>query len=46
MHTTIHKIDKPQGFTVQHRELYIQYLVITYNRKEPEKEYIYIYMHN
>ena len=33
-YTIMHKIDKQQGPTVQHRELYIQYLVITYNGKE------------
>ena len=37
--TTIYKIDKQQGPTVQHRN-YVQYLVITYNGKEYEKEYI------
>ena len=36
--TTIYKIDKQQGPTVQHRN-YVQYLVITYNGKEYEKEY-------
>ena len=35
--------DEQQGSTVQHRELYIQYLII-YNGKESEKEYIYIYI--
>ena len=35
----MHKIDKQQGPTVQHRELYVQYLVITYNGKE--FKYIY-----
>ena len=37
-HYYIYKIDKQQGPTVEHRELY--YLVITYNGKESE---IYIY---
>ena len=37
MQTTIHKINKQQGFT----EKYIQYLIITFNGKEAE--YIYIY---
>jgi len=41
MHPTICKIDEQQGPTVSHRELYIQYLVITYNGKEYEKEGIY-----
>ena len=52
-HTIIHKIDKPQGPIVQHRELYIQYLIITYNGKACKyihisnigKFYIYIYTH-
>ena len=40
-HTTIYKIDKQQGPTIQYRN-YIQYLVKTYNGKGSEKEYIYI----
>ena len=39
--TTIYKIDKQQGLTVD-TENYIQYLVISYNGKESEKEYTYI----
>ena len=39
--TTVHKIDKPQGFTVQPGN-YIQCLVITDNGKESEKEWIYV----
>ena len=31
--TTIYKIDKQQGSTVQHRK-YIQYLIIIYNGKK------------
>ena len=38
-HSIMHKIDKQQGPTVQHRELYVQYLVMTYNGKE--FKYIY-----
>ena len=41
--TTICKIDKQQISTVWHRELF-QYLVVAYNGKESEKEYIYIYI--
>ena len=37
IHTTMYKIDKQQGPTKQHRD-YIQFLVITYNGKESEKE--------
>ena len=40
-HVTIYKIDNQQGPTVQHRELY-QYLVLTQNGNDSEKEYIYI----
>ena len=36
-------LDKQQGSTVQHRELYIKYLIITYNRKESLKVYMYIH---
>ena len=39
----IHKTDKQQGFTVQHREIYS--LVITYKGKVSEKEYVCIYIH-
>ena len=39
--TTIYKTDKQQDPTVQHRE-HIQYLVINYNGKEYEKQYIYV----
>ena len=39
MHTTIYKTDNQQGPTAQHRELYSQYVVMTYKRKENEKEY-------
>ena len=35
----MYKKDKQQGPTVQHRN-YIQYLVIIYNGKESEKEYV------
>ena len=45
MQTIIYRMDKLQGPTVQHRELYIQYPVINHNWKEDEKEYIYIFMH-
>ena len=41
IHTTIYKIDKQQGPTVQHRQLF-KYLVISYNGKESEKIYIHI----
>ena len=44
MHTTIYKIGKPQGPTVEHRELYSN-IVIIYNGKESEKTYIYICIH-
>ena len=44
MHTTIYKIHKPQGPTVEHRELYSN-IVIIYNGKESEKPYIYMYTH-
>ena len=44
MHTTIYKIDKQQGLYSTGN--YTQYLVITDNGKEPEKEYIYIYKYN
>ena len=40
IHTTIYKIDKQQGPTMQTRKL--QYLEIMYNGKESEKEYIYL----
>ena len=43
MHTTIYKIGKPQGPTVEHRELYSN-IVIICNGKESEKPYIYIYI--
>ena len=42
IHTIIYKIDKQQGPTDSTGN-YIQYLVITYNGKESEREYIYIY---
>ena len=42
IHTTIYKIDK-QGPTACSTWNYIQYLVITYNGKESEKENIYVY---
>ena len=35
------KIDKQQGFTVEHREQYSKSL-ITYNGKDSEKDYIYM----
>ena len=41
MDTTIYKIGK-QGPNVYSTGNYIQYLVITYNGKESEKEQIYI----
>ena len=41
-HIAIHKTDKQQGFTVQHREIYS--LVITYKGKVSEKEYVCIYI--
>ena len=42
IHTTVYKIDKQCGPTVQHRENYIQYLIINHNGKEYEKGYIYV----
>ena len=39
---TLYKIDKQQGLIILQRELIIQYLIITYNGKKSEKEYIYI----
>ena len=39
MHTTIYKIGKQQGPTVEHRER----LVITYEGKDSGKEYVYMY---
>ena len=44
IYTTIYKIGKQQGPTVQHRE-YIQYFVINHNGKEYEKEYIHTHTH-
>ena len=41
IYTLLYIIDKPQGPTVKHRELY-SISVITYNGKESEKEHIYI----
>ena len=35
--TTINRMDKQQGFTVQHGD-YIQYPLTNYNGKEQEKE--------
>ena len=47
MHTSIRKTDNPQNLLISTGN-YIQYLVISYNGKESEKEYIhkfsYIYM--
>ena len=43
IHTTTHKAGKQQGPLVQHRD-YTQYPVETSNRKEFEKEYIYVYI--
>ena len=40
MQTSIYRMNKQQGPTVLHRELYIQYPVIHHNGKEYEKEYI------
>ena len=43
-HITIHKTDKQQGFTVQHREIYS--LVITYNGKVLKKSmYVYTFIY-
>ena len=39
----IYKIDKQQGPTVQQRELHSISYNNTYNGKESEKEYIYVY---
>jgi hypothetical protein len=39
----VYKIDNQQGPTAQHRE-YIQYLIITDNGRESEKEWIYVYV--
>ena len=47
MHTTIHKIDKHQGFTVEHRELYsISYnkTIMEKNQEKKECGYIHIYV--
>ena len=44
---TLYKIDKQQGLIILQRELIIQYLIITYNRKKSEqKKNIYIYTYN
>ena len=47
MQATVYKIDKQQGPTVQHRELYSLSCEKNYNGKEYEKVYIcvYIYIH-
>ena len=42
-HTTIYKIDNNKDLLYSTGN-YIQYLVITYNGKESEKECIYIYI--
>ena len=42
IHTTIYKIDKPQGPILDSTRNHPQYLIITYNGKESEKEYIYM----
>ena len=44
MHTTLYKIDKQQGFTVYHRELYSIFCNNLYMGKESEKEWIYVYV--
>ena len=41
---TIYKIDKPLNSTLHSTGSSLQYLVITSNVKESEKEYIYIYI--
>ena len=41
LQTIIYRIDKQQGPTVQHRELY-SISLINHNGKEYEKEYMYI----
>ena len=43
IHTSICKIDNQQGPTVSTGK-YTQYLMITYNEKDTEKQYIYIYV--
>ena len=48
MNASIYKVEKQQGPTYSTGD-YIQYLVITYNGKESEKEWrsfsVYIYIH-
>ena len=47
MHTTIYKIDKQQGFTLQHRELYlISYNKLQWKRIGKKNIDICIYMYN
>ena len=41
MQTIIYRMGKQQGPIVQHRN-YIQYPVMNHNRKEYEKEYMYV----
>ena len=43
VHTTIYKINNKD--LLYSTGSYIQYLIITYNGKESEKEYIYSYIH-
>ena len=40
----MYKIDKQQGFTIQHRDC-IQYFVIIYMGKESKNIYTHIYTH-
>ena len=44
-HTTMYKIDNQQGPTISTGNS-TQYSVITYMRKESEKEWIYVYIYN
>ena len=44
MHTTIYKMGKPQGPSVEHRELYSN-IVIIYNMEKNLKNHTYIYMY-
>ena len=42
IHTTVYKIGKQYGPTVQHRENHIQSFITNHNGKEYEKGYIYV----
>ena len=45
IHTTLYKIDKQWG-QLYSTERYTQYLVITYNGKQSEKEYTHAYIYH